>query len=124
MNNPLKYFLIALLVALPSMPFAQSTDAAADETAQTDTDATDLLTQAELETLVAPVALYPDTLLIQVLVAATYPMQIIKSDRLLAMNADAAPEALKASIEAESKRRQKSPAVVGSGIRRAPIMSR
>ncbi len=101
MNNLLEYFLIALLVALPSMPFAQSADAATDETAQAETDATDLLTQAELENLVAPVALYPDTLLIQILVAATYPMEIIKSDRLLAMNADADPEALKASIEAE-----------------------
>lgn len=101
MKNPLEYFLIAILVAVPSMPFAQTTDTTTDEAAQTEAAATDLLTQAELENLVAPVALYPDTLLIQILVAATYPMEIIKSDRLLAMNADADPEALIASIEAE-----------------------
>ena len=101
MKNPLEYFLIAILVAVPSMPFAQTTDTTTDEAAQTEAAATDLLTQAELENLVAPVALYPDTLLIQILVAATYPMEIIKSDRFLAMNADADPEALIASIEAE-----------------------
>ena len=39
------------------------------------------LTEEELDELVAPVALYPDTLLIQVLVAATYPIDIIKAQR-------------------------------------------
>jgi hypothetical protein len=62
----------------------------------------DLLTQAELETLVAPVALYPDTLLIQILVAATQPLEVVKADRFLLTNADTDPEALKAGIEAEA----------------------
>lgn len=108
MKNPLRYIPIVLFALTPSLLFAQSTDtvteeAATDETAQTDseTDAADLLTQAELENLVAPVALYPDTLLIQILVASTYPFEVIKSDRLLAMNADAEPETLTALIEAE-----------------------
>jgi len=61
-----------------------------------------LLTQAELETLVAPVALYPDTLLIQILVAATQPLEVVKADRFLLTNADTDPEALKAGIEAEA----------------------
>ncbi len=102
MKNPLEYILIALLVAVPSILFAQSTDTATEVAAQVDADAdvADLLTLAELENLVAPVALYPDTLLIQILVAATFPMEIIKSDRLLAMNADADPDALTASIKA------------------------
>ncbi len=49
MNNLLEYFLIALLVALPSMPFAQSADAATDETAQAETDATDRVDQFGLD---------------------------------------------------------------------------
>ncbi len=44
----------------------------------------ELLTEDELDELVAPVALYPDALLAQVLVAATFPLQIVKADRLLA----------------------------------------
>jgi hypothetical protein len=39
-----------------------------------------------IEALVAPVALYPDALLAQVLVAATFPLQIVKADRLLAQS--------------------------------------
>lgn len=60
-----------------------------------------LLTPAELQTLVAPVALYPDTLLIQILVAATAPLEVVKADRLLLRSPDAEPAVLEASIEAE-----------------------
>jgi Protein of unknown function (DUF3300) len=41
-------------------------------------------TGEELESLVAPFALYPDALLAQVLVASTFPLQIVYADRLLA----------------------------------------
>lgn len=37
--------------------------------------------QAELDQLLAPVALYPDALLSQVLVAATYPLEIVEAAR-------------------------------------------
>lgn len=60
-----------------------------------------LFTQAELENLVAPVALFPDTLLIQIFVASTVPMDVVKSDRLLAVNEGEDPEVIKAAIEAE-----------------------
>jgi hypothetical protein len=35
----------------------------------------------QLDQLVAPVALYPDALLAQILMAATYPLEIVKADR-------------------------------------------
>jgi len=47
-----------------------------------------LLSADALDDLVAPVALYPDSLLTQVLVAATYPLDVMKADRFLADNAD------------------------------------
>lgn len=43
----------------------------------------DLLGDEELDALVAPVALYPDSLLTQVLVAATYPLDVLKADRFV-----------------------------------------
>ena len=46
------------------------------------------LTDDELDELVAPVALYPDALLAQVLVAATYPLQIVEAERLLKKSED------------------------------------
>ena len=47
-----------------------------------------LLSADALDDLVAPVALYPDSLLTQVLVAATYPLDVMKADRFLEDNAD------------------------------------
>src|ERR1043166_2515659 len=41
----------------------------------------------QLDSLVAPIALYPDNLLSQTLVASTYPLEIIKLRRWLKKNA-------------------------------------
>src|SRR5262245_52209002 len=38
---------------------------------------------ARLEQLVAPVAIYPDTLLMQVLMASTYPLEVVEADRFV-----------------------------------------
>jgi len=40
-----------------------------------------LLSQAELEQLVAPIALYPDDLIAQILMASTYPLEIVEAAR-------------------------------------------
>jgi len=37
--------------------------------------------QAELDQILAPIALYPDTVLSQVLIAATYPIEVVQADR-------------------------------------------
>ena len=39
------------------------------------------LSQGELDALVAPIALYPDALLAQVLMASTYPLEVVQADR-------------------------------------------
>ncbi len=41
---------------------------------------------SQLEQLVAPVALYPDSLLMQVYMAATYPLEVVEADRWLEKN--------------------------------------
>ena len=45
-----------------------------------------LLSEAQLDQLVAPIALYPDTLLAQVLMAATYPLEVVQADRFAKAN--------------------------------------
>ncbi len=89
----------ALVLWTGTAPAQDSTQATAEP--ETATAEAALLTQAELETLMAPVALYPDTLLIQILVAATYPLDVVKADRFVLTNADMDPDSLKTSIEAE-----------------------
>lgn len=46
--------------------------------------------QARLDDLLAPVALYPDPLLSQIFMAATYPVDVVKADRWLADPGNAA----------------------------------
>src|SRR5262249_15651284 len=45
-----------------------------------------LLKPAQLEALVAPIALYPDALLANMLAAATYPLEVIEADRWIKEN--------------------------------------
>src|ERR1700751_2062368 len=40
-----------------------------------------LLTQGQLDQLLAPVALYPDPLLAQILMASTYPLEVVEAAR-------------------------------------------
>ena len=48
----------------------------------------------QLDSLVAPIALYPDPLLAQTLVASTYPLEIIQLQQWLAKHADLKDKAL------------------------------
>jgi Protein of unknown function (DUF3300) len=45
-----------------------------------------LFRSEEIEQLVAPVALYPDSLLAQVLMASTYPLEIVAAARWVKVN--------------------------------------
>ena len=47
-----------------------------------------LLPPEQLDSLTAPVALYPDPLLSQVLVASTYPLEIVEAARWLKQNSN------------------------------------
>src|SRR4029077_13716583 len=61
------------------------------------------LTQAQLDQLLAPIALYPDQLLGQVLMASTYPLEVVMAARWVnipanrALKGDALFNALKAN---------------------------
>lgn len=55
-----------------------------------------------LEQLVAPIALYPDALVAQVLAAAASPTQIVEADRWLQQHADLKGDALAKAVDAQS----------------------
>jgi Protein of unknown function (DUF3300) len=55
----------------------------------------------QLDSLVAPIALYPDPLLAQVLVASTYPLEIIQLQQWLPQHKDLKDKALVAALEKE-----------------------
>jgi hypothetical protein len=55
----------------------------------------------QLEQLVAPIALYPDTLVAQILAASTYPAQVIDADNWIHAQGNAAPEQIAYAADAE-----------------------
>lgn len=54
---------------------------------------------AQLESLVAPIALYPDPLLAQVLVASTYPLELVQLQQWLAKNKGLKDKALAEAVQ-------------------------
>jgi hypothetical protein len=61
-----------------------------------------LLSGAQLDALVAPIALYPDTLLSEILMASTYPLEVVEADRWAKANTGIKGDALKAAIDKQS----------------------
>ena len=57
--------------------------------------------QEQLDQMLAPIALYPDSLLIQLMMSSTYPLEIVEADRWRKKNASLAGEALEKALEAE-----------------------
>src|SRR5690606_9466242 len=56
-------------------------------------------TAAELDQMLAPVALYPDTVLSHVLIASTYPLEVVQADRWTRENPGLETEAAVAAVE-------------------------
>jgi len=58
-----------------------TTTQAVDKTSYSTTAAQASFSEAQLDSLLAPVALYPDTVLSHVLIASTYPLEVVEADR-------------------------------------------
>jgi hypothetical protein len=82
---------LAIMVLMPFGANAQTTQAAAPETQR--------LKPAELDQLVAPIALYPDTLLAEVLMASAYPLDIVQAERWVQANKNLTGDQLKAAVD-------------------------
>jgi hypothetical protein len=61
-----------------------------------------VFSQAELDQLLAPIALYPDPLLSQILVAATYPLETVQAARFVRANPSINGDALAQAMQTQS----------------------
>ncbi|WP_448566663.1 DUF3300 domain-containing protein [Thalassotalea ganghwensis] len=68
--TPTKWLLIFLFIIFSSFSQAQDSEEV-------------IFSDAELAQLLAPIALYPDTLLTHILIASTYPLEVIEAERWL-----------------------------------------
>jgi len=78
----------SLLVILSATPVLASAATGQD----------DRFSKEELEQMLAPIALYPDSLLAQVLMASTYPLEIVEAERWLRMNKGLEGDALYSAL--------------------------
>ena len=67
--------------------------------AQNSTDAAPSFSPEELEQIVAPIALYPDSLVSQILMASTYPLEVVQADRWTKSNKEIEGKALEQALD-------------------------
>jgi hypothetical protein len=83
-------WLLAITLAVPVGGFAQSQEPAP------------VFRQEELDQMLAPIALYPDELLAQVLMAATYPLEIVEAARWTKANPNLKGDQLADALEKQN----------------------
>src|SRR5882724_12807824 len=81
-------------IASGASAFAQQAQSQVMNTTTSDTEQAPQLASGELDSLVAPIALYPDSLLAQTLAASTYPLEIIQLQQWMDRNKNLQGKAL------------------------------
>jgi hypothetical protein len=84
-----------LFLAFSQGVYAQGQQASAPANTSSD----QLLKPEQLDALVSPIALYPDTLLAEVLMASTYPLEVVQAARWAAENKNLKGDALKTEVD-------------------------
>src|SRR5712671_2026132 len=98
---------LALLMAIPVAVSAQTADKPSAPSSQTQPASqppptAEPLKPEQLEALVAPIALYPDELLANVLAASTYPLEVVQAERWLKERKSLKGDALKKEVDKQS----------------------
>jgi hypothetical protein len=87
-------WILVLMLAVPPWAIAQE-----PRTDSTEAEAAKTFKQEELDQMLAPIALYPDSLLAQVLMASTYPLEVVQADRFAQQNKELQGDALAEELE-------------------------
>lgn len=101
-NIGLKMLAIFLTLTLVVPPGSFAQEAAPQDPAPQNSTPAPAFKQEELDQLLAPIALYPDSLVSQILMASTYPLEIVQADRWAKENKELTGDALTAALEAQS----------------------
>jgi len=81
---------------------ARAQAATAPAPAQSQTQNQQSFSQAQIAQLVAPIALYPDPLLTQILMASTYPLEVVEAARWSSSNPSVTGQALENAMQNQS----------------------
>ena len=94
MKTMMRAVILAVLLMAPVAAFGQTPSS----TASND----QLLKPEQLDALVSPIALYPDNLLAEVLMASTYPLEIVEAERWVKENKSLKGDQLKAAVDEQT----------------------
>jgi len=97
MTTWLRKMVAALLACALAMPNAAFAQAAAPATA-----GGKAFSQEQLDQMLAPIALYPDALLAQVLMASTYPLEVVSAARWVQANPKVTGKALEDAMQKQT----------------------
>jgi uncharacterized membrane protein YgcG len=86
------WMIMAMLFMPPAMP-AQDFE---------QPEQTDRFTKEELDQMLAPIALYPDSLIAQILMASTYPLEVVQAERWMKQNKTLTGDALDDALKEKS----------------------
>lgn len=92
--------LFAFVILMPSASLAQNPGPVSSQPVAASDQG--LLKPADLDALVAPIALYPDTLLAEILMASTYPLEVVQAERWATENKNLKGDALKSAIDKQA----------------------
>ena len=84
-------WLLILIIAVPPAAMGQDTGGASQST----------FSEEQLAQMLAPIALYPDELLSQILMASTYPLEVVQASRWAKQNKALTGDALAKALEAQ-----------------------
>jgi hypothetical protein len=91
---------LCIALAMPATAQVSPTPAPAPAVAApSSTPGAKTFSQGELDQLLAPIALYPDSLLAQVLMASTYPLDVIMTERWVKANPSLKDQALQDALQ-------------------------
>ncbi|MFZ3320903.1 MAG: DUF3300 domain-containing protein [Usitatibacter sp.] len=95
---------LALATSVALIPVAQAQQPASGGAppAAASADAAKTFSQQELDELMAPIALYPDALMAQILMASTYPLQVVEAARWSKANPGVKDKALEDAMEKQA----------------------
>ena len=100
---PLVLMLFVLMPLGASAQTAQTPSTAPSAQAPSTAPSSDqMLKPEELDALVAPIALYPDSLLSLMLMASTYPLEVVTADRWVKANKKLKGDALKSEVDKQA----------------------
>ena len=85
----LAWIIIAMLMIPPGIPAQDATEP----------DQADMFRQEELAQMLAPIALYPDSLIALILMASTYPLEVVEAERWLRQNSGLKGDALDNALQ-------------------------